>query len=94
MPVVVARPEALGPFVMVATVEDDELQWVLNVMSCVVASLKVPIAANCCVLPMVTDGLAGVIATESRVPVPTTRVAAPVMPELVAEIVTVPAFLP
>ena len=74
--------------------EVDELQWVLNVMSWVEASLKVPIAANCCVVPAVTDGLAGVIATETNVPVPTTRVPVPVMPELVAEIVTVPAFLP
>jgi hypothetical protein len=79
---------------MVATFEADELQWVLNVMSWVEASLKVPMAANCCVLPTETDGLVGEIATETKVPVPTTSVPVPVMPELVSDIVTVPAFLP
>jgi len=94
MPVVIAKPATLGLLAMVATLDDDELQWVLSVMSCVVVSLKVPMAANCCVLPAATDGLTGVIAMETSVPVPTTSVAVPVTPELVAEIVTVPAFLP
>jgi hypothetical protein len=57
-------------------------------------SLNVPIAVNCCVLPTVMDGFAGEIATETSVPVPTINVAVPLTPELVAVIVTVPAFLP
>ncbi len=92
--VVVAKPATLGAFAMVATLEADELQWVLSVMSWVEVSLKVPIAVNCCVLPTETDGLEGEIAIETSVPIPTTSVPVPVMPELVAEIVTVPAFLP
>lgn len=63
-------------------------------MSWVEASLKVPVAVNCCVLPTETDGFAGEIAIETSVPVPTTSVPVPVMPPLEAEIVTVPAFLP
>jgi hypothetical protein len=66
----------------------------LSVMSCVDVSLNVPVAVNCCVLPTDTDGFAGEIATETNVPVPTISVAVPLMPELVAVIVTVPAFLP
>jgi hypothetical protein len=42
----------------------------------------------------VMDGFAGEIATETSVPVPTINVAVPLTPELVAVIVTVPAFLP
>lgn len=57
-------------------------------------SLNAPVAVNCCVLPTVIDGLAGEIATDTSVPVPTISVAVPLMPLLVAVIVTVPAFLP
>ena len=63
-------------------------------MSCVVPSLKEPVAVNCCVLPTVTVGGAGVIASETNVPVPTVNVAVPVRPDAVAEIVTVPLFFP
>src|SRR5438876_2601627 len=63
-------------------------------MSCVVPSLKDPIAANCCVLPEETTGFTGETTTDTRVPVPITSVAVPVTPKEVAEIVTVPAFLP
>jgi len=94
IPVVVAKPPTLGAFAMVATLDADELQCVLSVMSCVDVSLNVPVAVNCCVLPTETDGFAGEIATETNVPVPTISVAVPLMPELVAVIVTVPAFLP
>ena len=94
IPVVVAKPPTLGAFAIMATLAADELQWVLSVMSWVEASLNVPVAVNCCVLPAETDGFAGEIAIETSVPVPTTSVPVPVMPPLEAEIVTVPAFLP
>jgi len=42
-----ARPAKLGAFAIVATLEDDELQWLFRVMSCVLLSLKVPVAVNC-----------------------------------------------
>jgi len=79
---------------MVATLAAEELKCVLNVMSCVLASLKVPVAVNCSVTPRLTDGLAGVRAIEVSVPVPTVSVVVPVTPDAVAEMVTVPAFLP
>ena len=91
---VVAKPATLGAFAMVATPAEDELQWVVSVMSCVVPSLNDPVAVNCCWLPVATDGLAGVIAIDTSVPVPTVSVVVPLTPEAVAEIVTVPLFLP
>lgn len=42
-----ARPAILGAFAMVATLADDELQWLFREMSCEVPSLKVPCAENC-----------------------------------------------
>ncbi len=53
-----------------------------------------PVAVNCWVFPRVTDESRGVIATDVSVPVPTVRVVVPLIPAAVAEIVTVPAFLP
>ena len=95
-PVVVAKPAPLGPFATVATLDEDELQWVVRVMSCGVAlPLNVPFAANCWVLPLVTVGAAGVIAIAVRVPLKTVRVVvAGGTPETVAVIVTDPVFLP
>ena len=63
-------------------------------MSCVLASLKVPVAVNCCVLPAVDIGFAGVTTTETSVPVPTVSVVVPVTPDELAEIVTDPPLLP
>jgi hypothetical protein len=93
-PLAVANPATLGAFAIVATLADDELQWVVIVMSCVVPSLKLPVAVNCCVLPTVTVGLAGVIANDTNVPVPTVSVVLPLTPDDVAVMVTVPLFLP
>jgi hypothetical protein len=89
-----ATPATLGAFAMVATVAAEELQWLFNVMSCVLPSLKVPVATNCCVLPAAAVGAIGVTARDTRAPVPTVRVVLPVTPEAVAEIVAVPPFLP
>ena len=90
----VASPAEPCPFAMVATLPFVELQWLFNVTSCVVASLNVPVAANCSVLPTVMVGLIGVIATDTSVAVPITKDALPVTPESEAEIVTVPARFP
>ena len=57
-------------------------------------SLNVPVAVNCCVPPAVPVTVAGVIASDCRVPVPTVRVVVPVTPDDDAEMVTDPCFFP
>jgi len=89
-----ANPATLGAFAIVATGADDELQWLFSVMSCVLPSLNVPVATNCCVLPAGAVGAVGVRATETSVPVPTVRLVLPVIPDAEAEITTVPPFFP
>jgi len=79
---------------MVATLADDELQCVVKVTSCVVPSLKLPVAANCSVVPTAVVGFTGVIASETNVPLPTVSVVVPVTPDAVAEMVAEPLFLP
>lgn len=63
-------------------------------MSCVLPSLNVPTAANCCVLPKLHVTLAGEIASDDSVPVPTVSVVVPDTPEADAVIVTDPPFFP
>jgi hypothetical protein len=89
-----ALPPTLGAFAIVATVACDELQWAFNVISCVLASLNVPVAVNCCMPPATAVGFTGVMMSETNVPVPTVRVVVPVTPDAIAEIVTDPPFLP
>ena len=93
-PCAVAKPAMLGALAMVATLPEDELQCTERVMSCVVPSLNEPVAANCCVPPTFTAGLAGVIAIDVSVPVPTVRAVVPFTPVEVAETVTLPLFFP
>ena len=87
-------PATLGAFATVATGACDELQCAFSVMSWVLASLKVPMAANCCTVPAEAVGVNGVRATETSVPVPTVSEVVPVTPAAVAEMVTAPPFLP
>lgn len=89
-----AEPATLGAFAIVATGPDDELQWLVRVMSCVLASLNVPVATKSCAVPTVHVGAAGVSASETRVPVPTVSVVLPLTPDAEAVIVTVPFLLP
>jgi hypothetical protein len=89
-----ACPATLGALAMVATGPDEELQWLFSVISCVLLSLKVPIAAKSCALPTEQVAVAGVTASETSVPLPTVNVVVPVTPEAEAEIVTDPFFLP
>ncbi len=79
---------------MVDTLAADELQWLFSVMSCVLLSLNVPTAANCCVLPALHVAFAGEIARDCSVPVPTVRLVVPCTPEAEAVIVTDPPFFP
>jgi hypothetical protein len=57
-----ARPVAL----IVATSVNAELHVTESVKFCMLPSLKVPIAVNCCALPKGTAGVGGVNAIETR----------------------------
>ena len=89
---VVANPAFTGALAMVATVGTVELQCELMLTSWVEPSLKVPVATNCCVEPVVTVALVGVMATETRVPEPMVTVVVPLTPDALAVTVNVPAF--
>jgi hypothetical protein len=89
-PAPVARPAAL--IVAVAAVADDHVT--VLVRFCVVPSLNVPVAVNCCVAPLVIDGFAGVTAIDCSVAAVTVRVVEPLIPPDVALIVEVPTPAP
>jgi len=84
---VVARPELLT----VATLPTDDVHVALLVMSCVLASEKVPLAVNCCVDATGTEGFAGITVIETITAVVTVRTELPVMEPEVAEMVALPA---
>ena len=74
-PTAVTRPAVL----IVATVPAEELHVAVLVRSCVVPSLNVPVALNCCVWPLVIEELAGVTAIDARVAAVTDIVVLPLM---------------
>ncbi len=71
----VARPCDPPALLIVATAVLDELQVTWVVRSCVVLSLKVPVAVNCWGNPSGRPGLVGVTAIETRVALVTVSVA-------------------
>jgi len=78
------------PLLTVAIVDADEVQVAVPVKFCVVPSLYVPVAVNCCVYPAATDAEPGVTANEANTGAVTVNVAEPwIVPE-VAAIVVVP----
>ena len=81
-----ARPALL----MVATPLSPVLQTAEFVMSRVLPSLYVAVAANCCVVPFANDELAGATAIDSRFGVVTVRRVEPDVDPDVAVIVVVP----
>src|SRR6266536_3794645 len=87
----VARPCDPPALLIVATAVLDELQVTWVVRSCVVLSLKVPVAVNCWVNPSGRPGLVGVGAIVDRVAAVTVSVVLPETPPKVAVIVVVPA---
>jgi len=87
----VARPFEPAALLTVATEVDDELQVTVVVRFCVEPSEYVPVAVNCCVLPMAMLGLVGVIATETSVAGFTVSVVDPDRVPDVAVIVVEPA---
>lgn len=76
---------------MVAAAGLEEPQSTDAVMSCVVLSLKVPVAVNCFVVPMAIPELLGVTAMETRVAAVMVSEAVPLTDPEDAVIVTVPA---
>lgn len=89
-----AATAAANPLLMVATPVLDELQVTEAVKSCVVLSENVPVAVNCCVVPLATEGLVGVTAMDTSVAGVTVIVVDPdVLPDE-AVIVAWPADLP
>ena len=75
VPAAVARPAVL----IVATVTAEELHVAVLVRSWVVPSLKVPVALNCWVWPLVIEEFAGVTAIDARVAAVTDIVVLPLM---------------
>jgi hypothetical protein len=88
-----ARPLAKPAVVMLAVVFATALQVTDAVRSCVELSVKLPVAVNCSVTPMGTDGFGGVTAMEMRAADVTVRVAVPKMDPEVAVMVEVPVPL-
>src|SRR5271167_2279075 len=85
-----ASPDAL--IVAMVLVPDDHVT--LEVRFCVVPSLNVPVAVNCCVAPLVIEGFAGVTAIDCSVAAVTVRSVEPLIDDDVAEIVEVPTAAP
>src|SRR5215469_8688408 len=69
-----ATPVARPVLVMVATLGTTELHVTRLVMFCVLLSLQVPEAVNCCVLPTTTKALAGETAIDTSTGGATVRV--------------------
>src|SRR2546429_522361 len=81
VPSALASPAVPAVLLMVATPAAVELQCPLGVRSCVVPSVNVPVAVNCCGLPRATVATGGLIAIDTRhtdTAVVTVRVVEPV----------------
>ncbi len=75
---------------IVATPVLEEFHVTVLVRFCVLLSVYVPVAVNCWVLPLGTDGLAGVTAIETNAGAVTVSVVEPFIDPDVAVIVLVP----
>jgi hypothetical protein len=89
-PAPLASPDAL----IVAVVVVPEDQVTVDVRFCVVPSLNVPVAVNCCVAPLAIEGFVGVTAIDCSVAAVTVRTVEPLMDDDVAVIVEVPTPAP
>ncbi len=88
---VVASPMVEPALLIVATVGVSELHCTVVVMFCVLPSVNVPVAVNCCVIPKGRAGIAGVTAIETNVAVVTVTVADPLIVPEVAVMLVLPA---
>ena len=73
-----AKPVANPPAPIVATPLFDELHVTVPVKFCVLLSVYVPVAVNCCVFPAGMEAFAGVMAIETNAAAATVRVVDPV----------------
>ena len=85
MATVFANPEAT---VAVDCVSDDQVA--VEVRSCVLPSVNVPVAVNCWVVPRAMDGFAGETAIETSAAAVTVSVVEPVIEPEVATMLVVP----
>src|ERR1700756_4512743 len=85
-----AIPVASPWTLIVATAGEDEVHTTDAEISCVLLSLKVPVAVNCFVVPIAVLGFAGVTVIETKVTAVTVRDAVPVTEPAVAVTVAVP----
>jgi len=85
-----ARPCKVPVLLIVATAGFDELHTTDAETSCVLLSLKVPVATNCLVVPTAIVELAGVTVMDCRVALVTVKDAVPLTEPDVAVIVVVP----
>jgi hypothetical protein len=90
----IAKPVAKPVLLIVAAAALDELQVTELVRFCVLLSLHVPVAANCCWPPMEIEGLAGVTAIDTSTGGPTVSPVEPVIEPSSASIVAVPVATP
>src|SRR5207248_492435 len=86
-----ARPAEPAALEIDATVGVAELQATASVRSCVLPSVKVPVAVNWREVPLAIVGVVGVTAIETSVAAVTVSV---VVPPMVAEIVVAPTATP
>jgi len=87
---VVASPCDPEASLIVATLAAEELQYADWVRSCVLPSVKVPVAANCCVVPAAIDGSGGEMEIETNAAWVTVSSVEPVTDPDVALMLAVP----
>ena len=90
----VARPLEPAALLMVAMELSDRLQRTEFVISCVVLSVKVPMAANCCCVPFTMPGFGGVTVMDTRAAAVTVSVVEPETLPRVAMTLVEPAATP
>jgi hypothetical protein len=86
VPALVARP--LASMLAVEVVFDDHAT--VPVRSCMLPSVNVPVAVNCCIVPSAIDGSAGVTAIDASMAAVTVNVVVPVTEPEVAVIFAEP----
>ena len=77
---------------IVATPRVEELHVAVLVRFCVLPSVYVPVAVNCCVLPTAIEGFVGVTAMETSTGAVMVSVVVPIMPLMVAPMVELPVI--
>ena len=90
----VARPSVPAALLIGPTLVSLDVHVASNVRSWVVVSVYVPVAVNCCVVPLAIEGVGGVTWIETSVADVTVSWVVPAKPPNAAEIVTVPAAAP